>query len=203
LSEADQVAVRGKLDDYTRLYAFLSQLIPFADADLEKLHVYARLLRRRIPAPREELPREIQQNIDMDAYAVRQASSGSIGLARGVQALDPIGAGAIHQPAPADMEPLSRIIQELNAKFGTDFTDEDRVFIQNLENRLGANDALKATVRVSPPENARLSFERFVERELQGMVDTNFQFYKRVTDDREFGKYFVAWLFERYRRSLG
>jgi type I restriction enzyme R subunit len=202
LDEPHQVVFRGKATDYTRLYAFLSQLIPFADADLEKLYAFTRLLRRRIPAPPEELPREIQQNIDMDAYAVRQVASGSIGLARGVRPLDPLGAGAIHEPPPADFEPLSAIIRELNAKFGTDFTDDDKVFIQNLESRLGANDALKATVRVSPADSARLSFEQFVERELQGMVDTNFQFYKRVTDDAEFGRFFLNWLFERYRKGV-
>ena len=37
----------GCLVDYVRLYAFLSQIITFADADLEKLYVFARLLLRR------------------------------------------------------------------------------------------------------------------------------------------------------------
>ena len=34
------------------------------------------------------------------------------------------------------------------------------------------------------------------------MVDTNFKFYKRVTDDREFARFFVDWLFERFRKGL-
>lgn len=37
----------------------------------------------------------------------------------------------------------------------------------------------------------------------QDMVDTNFKLYKRVTDDPEFAKYFLNWLFERFRRGLG
>jgi len=37
---------------------------------------------------------------------------------------------------------------------------------------------------------------------LQDMVDTNFRFYKRITDDREFSGFFLDWLFERYRKSL-
>ena len=57
-------------------------------------------------------------------------------------------------------------------------------------------------MRVSPPDSARLSFEQFVERELQGIVDTNFQFYKRVTDDAAFGRNFLNWLFERYRKGV-
>jgi hypothetical protein len=37
---------------------------------------------------------------------------------------------------------------------------------------------------------------------LQDMVDTNFKFYKRITDDREFSKYFLDWLFDRLRKSI-
>jgi hypothetical protein len=34
------------------------------------------------------------------------------------------------------------------------------------------------------------------------MVDTNFRFYKRITDDREFSRFFLDWLFERYRKTI-
>jgi hypothetical protein len=34
------------------------------------------------------------------------------------------------------------------------------------------------------------------------MVDTNFRFYKRITDDREFSGLFLDWLFERYRKTI-
>ena len=50
-----------------RLYAFLAQVLTFADADLEKFYAFARYLRRLLPADRAELPREVQQNIDMTA----------------------------------------------------------------------------------------------------------------------------------------
>ena len=114
----------------------------------------------------------------------------------------PLGPGAIHQPPPEQIEPLSRIIKELNDRFGTDFTDEDKVFIQRLENQLGASEALQAAIRANVPENARLTFDRVVSDELQDMVDTNFKFYKRVTDDPAFGKYFLDWLFDRFRKHV-
>ena len=65
LPEAEQRDFRGHLTDYVRLYAFLAQVLAFTDADLEKLYVFARHLRRLLPADREELPREVQQNIDI------------------------------------------------------------------------------------------------------------------------------------------
>jgi type I restriction enzyme R subunit len=197
---ADQAAFRSKLTDYVRLYAFLSQVVRFADAALEKLYVFARLLRPYIPGTPDSLPLEVQEKIDMESYRLARTWEGKIGLARGNTDLAPLGPGALQQAVPEQLEPLSRIIKELNDRFGTDFTDEDKVFIQRLENQLGMSEALQAAVRANVPENARLTFDRVVSDQLQDMVDTNFKFYKRVTDDSAFAKFFLDWLFDRFRR---
>jgi type I restriction enzyme R subunit len=197
LGAGDQDDFRGKLTDYVRLYAFLAQVLTFADAGLEKLYVFARLLRRYLPARREELPREIQQNIDMESYRVRETRSGKIALERGQGEVEPAGATLPRGLAPAEIEPLSQIIRELNERFGTDFSEEDRVFIQQLEGALAADAALAASLRANVPENARLTFDHVVSDRLQDMVETNFEFYKRVTDDPSFAKFFLDWLFER------
>src|SRR5439155_18165886 len=63
LSPKDRAEFRGALADYVRLYAFLSQILTFTDADLEKLYAFARHLRRILPSDRADLPREVQQNI--------------------------------------------------------------------------------------------------------------------------------------------
>jgi type I restriction enzyme R subunit len=202
LPEDEQAAFRGKLADYVRLYAFLSQVVRVADADLEKLYVFARLLRRALPGTPDSLPLEVQEKIDMEAYRLAQTWKGAIPLARGSGDLQPLGPGAIFQPLPEQIEPLSRIIKELNDRFGTDFTDEDKVFIQRLENTLQASEALKAAIRANVPENARLTFDHVVSDQLQDMVDTNFKFYKRVTDDPAFAKYFLDWLFDRFRHQV-
>ena len=63
----------------------------------------------------------------------------------------------VQPPHPDEIELLSQIIQELNRRFGTEFSDDDKVFIQHLEEKLAGDPALEATVRVNPPENARLT----------------------------------------------
>ncbi len=67
---------------------------------------------------------------------------------------------------------------------------------------LSSDPALVASIRANVPENARLTFDHVVSDRLQEMVETNFEFYKRVTDDSKFAKYFLDWLFERFRKSL-
>src|SRR5437867_6611883 len=92
LSPEEQHDFRGQLTDYARLYAFLAQVLTFADADLEKLYVFARHVRRLLPADPAELPREVQQNIDMESYRIQQTGSGKIALDRKTGLLDPVGA---------------------------------------------------------------------------------------------------------------
>ena len=67
---------RGGLRKYTRLYSFLAQILTFKDADLEKLHVFARYLRQLLPADGNELPREVQQKIDMESYRIQRTGQG-------------------------------------------------------------------------------------------------------------------------------
>lgn len=183
LPEEEQFDFRGVLTDYVRLYAFLPQILTFADADLEKLYVFARLVRRYLPVERDYLPVEIQRSIDMESYRIRQTFAGRVKLARGQQEVEPVGPGVSHILAQEQLEPLSQIIRELNERFGTDFAEDDRVFIRELEDRPAVDQALVLSVRVNTPENARLTFDHVVSDRLQDMVDTNFRFYKQVTDD--------------------
>jgi type I restriction enzyme R subunit len=202
LSEEERVTFRGLLTNYVRLYAFLSQILTFADADLEKLYVFARLLRRYLPFEREHLPREIQQNIDMESYRIQRTYRGKIPLERGQKEIVPIGAKGQYEPPVEELETLSQIIRELNERFGTDFTEDDEVFIRHLEDKLSVDKSLRVSVRVNTPENARLTFDNVVTDRLQDMVDTNFKFYKRITDDEQFAQFFLDWLFERFRKKV-
>jgi type I restriction enzyme, R subunit len=168
--DEEKADFKGHLTDYVRLYAFLSQIITFVDTDLEKLYAFGRLLLRKLPASLERLPLEIQQNIDKEIYT----------------------------PGHDELEPLSQILRDLNEHFGTDFTEEDKLCLVEIEQRLAYNTALEASVRVNPPENARLTFDLVVNDLLQDMIDGHFKFYKHVNDDPEFARTLLDLLIERY-----
>lgn len=68
--EQEQADFRKILNNYLRLYAFLSQIIAFVDTELEKLYHFARHLLRKLPIERHRLPIEVQQNIDLQSYRV-------------------------------------------------------------------------------------------------------------------------------------
>ncbi len=193
---------RSALTSYVRLYAFLSQVITFVDADLEKLYVFGRLLLRKLPIERDRLPVEVQQSIDIESYRVQQTRTGKIELKRGTQELPSIGPQG-SRTAAEELEALSAIIRVLNERFGTDFTEEDRVFIKQLEERIATNPALESSVRVNTKENARLTFDHVANELFEQMIDANFKFYKQVRDNPEFSGHFFDLMFDRYWKSVG
>jgi len=201
ISEEEQHDFRGQLTDYARLYAFLAQVLTFADADLEKLYVFARHLRRLLPADRVELPREVQQNIDMESYRIQQTGSGKIALDRKTGVLAPVATKESHGTAPAEMETLSRIIAELNERFGLNLGPEHRVTLGQMMEKLDDDPGLDASARVNTRENVRLTFDQKVEHVIQEIVDSNFELYKRITDDRAFGEAVKNFLFDQYLRA--
>ncbi len=201
LSKEEQADFRGQLTDYVRLYAFLAQVMPFAEAGLEKLYVFARHLRRLLPADREALPREVQQNIDMESYRIQQAGSGKISLERKPGVLDPAGAKGKHGTTPEELEALSRIIAELNDRFGLNLGPEHRVTLGQMMAKLDDDAGLDAAARVNTRENVRLTFDQKVEHVIQEIVDSNFELYKRITDDRAFGEAVKNFLFDQYLRA--
>jgi type I site-specific restriction-modification system R (restriction) subunit len=201
VSEKEQYDFRGQLTDYVRLYAFLAQVLTFADAGLEKLYVFARHLRRLLPADRFELPREVQQNIDMESYRIQQTGNAKIVLERKGGNLDPQSARGGHGLPPEEIESLSRIIAVLNERFGLNLGPEHRVTLEQLMEKLDGDAALDAAVRVNTRENVRLTFDHKVESVIQEIVDSNFELYQRITDDRGFGEAIKNFLFDQYLRG--
>ncbi|MCS6948446.1 MAG: putative DNA binding domain-containing protein, partial [Steroidobacteraceae bacterium] len=201
LSKEEQHDFRGQLTDYVRLYAFLAHVLTFADADLEKLYVFARHLRRLLPADRETLPREVQQNIDIESYRIQQTGSGRIALERKPGTLEPLGTKGAYGVVPEEIEALSRIIAELNERFGLNLGPEHRLTLSQMMQKLDEDAALDAAARVNTRENVRLTFDQKVEHVIQEIVDSNFELYKRITDDRVFGEAIKNLLFDHYVRT--
>ena len=191
---------RGQLVDYIRLYAFLAQVLTFADPDLEKLYVFARHLRRLLPAGRDELPREVQQNIDMESFRIQRTSRGRIALDRQARPLDPAGSKPRGGGPDEELEALSRIIKALNERFGLNLGPEHRITLEQIRSALDGDAGLDASARVNTRENVRLTFDPKVEDKIQEIVETNFGLYKRITDDPDFGRALKNYLFDDYIR---
>ncbi len=196
--EQEQREFRGRLTEYTNLYAFLAQVITFSDPELEQLHQFARCLLRLLPVPREDQPRELQKFVDVNSVRLVQAARESISPEPGKGLLEHQKGGGVASKPDPQLEPLSQILKLLNERFGTDFKDEDRQFIETLEDKLDADVGMASSFAVNTRENARLTFDHKVRDNVQDMIDTNFKFFKQINDKPEFADFLNDLLFDRY-----
>jgi type I restriction enzyme R subunit len=73
LNEDGQVDFKGKAKVFCRTYSFLSSVIPYSNAEWEKLSILLNLLIAKLPAPQEEdLSKGILEAIDIDTTASRR-----------------------------------------------------------------------------------------------------------------------------------
>ena len=93
------------------------------------------------------------------------------------------------------------IIAELNERFGLELGPEHRVTLGQMMERLDSDEALGVAARVNTRENVRLTFDQKVEQVIQEIVDSNFDLYRRITDDRAFGDVIKNHLFDQYVRG--
>jgi type I restriction enzyme R subunit len=201
--EADRRAFRGLLQRYAELYAFLGQVLPFADAELEQLYQFCRCLLRLIKPEPEDQPRELQKFVDLNTVRLVQAAWEAIAPEPGKGVLEHRKAGEPGGKPEEQLEPLSQILKLLNERFGTDFQEEDKEFLETLEEKLDADAGLAASFAVNTRENARLTFDLKVRDHVQDMIDSNFKFFKQINDKPEFAEFLNDLLFDRYAGRRG
>ncbi len=184
----ERIRFKHRLRAYINAYAFLSQIITFQDAALERLYLFARLLIRALPRERSREQLSLHDLVDLENYRIEQTYSGSIQIPSNegqLKALSDLDVSGLTDP---EKTALSQVIQEINERFGTEFTEADRVFFAELKARLAANESLQASARINPPESVRLLYDALFKMTLQAMIDRNFQMFKRINDDEEFGQ---------------
>jgi type I restriction enzyme, R subunit len=197
--EDERAGFRGALAAYTRLYGFLSGVVEFADPELEKLYLWARLLLTKLPTPEGGLPLDVQTDIELESMKVRRRGRQRIELAGEPPGeVTPVAAPAAGAAGTEDLAPLSQIIEELNDHFGVELGEDDRVSILRLEEKLDEDAGLEKTMRVNDPEDAKLSFDQIAEREFDEIMKSNSKLYKLVMNDELLRARLFARLYDRF-----
>ena len=160
--EEQRAAFRDKLSGYVNLYAFLSQIIPYADPDLEMLYTFGRFLLPHLPQGGEGGRVRLGDEVMLRYYRMERAFSGTIDLKdgenEGVKSPTAVGTGK----AQEQQAPLSEIIQTLNERLGTQFTEEDRLFFQQIKEKACGNEQVIQTALANPLDKFELGIKKLI-----------------------------------------
>jgi type I restriction enzyme R subunit len=192
---------RGKVQAFRNLYAFLSQIIPYQDSDLERLYVFLRHLATKLPRRRSGPTYEFDDEVRLEYYRLQKISEGSISLTDGVaRPLDgpkEVGSGLSREAAV----PLSQLIDLVNERFGTEFNQADQLFFDQIVEAAVGDDGLRQAAAVNPEDKFELVFRNLLERLFVERMDQNEEIFVRYMNDAPFRDIVSAWMAsEAYRR---
>jgi type I restriction enzyme R subunit len=200
-AEAETELWRGKLVAFLNLYAFLSQVIPYQDSDLERLYVFLRHLSGKLPRRKSGPAYQFDDEVRLEYYRLQKISEGSISLgkeyARRLDGPTEVGSGLVVQ----EPVPLSRLIDLVNERFGTDFNQSDQLFFDQIVEAAVLDDGMRQAAAVNSEDKFELVFKNLLQTLFVERMDQNEDIFMRYMNDPAFQKTVTAWMAaEAYRR---
>ena len=202
LTEEQQDDFRAKCKTYVRLYVFLAQIVPFVNPYLERLYLFLNHLQNKLGKQRDEdLAQGILDNIDMESYRLQKEGEFAIQLQQGDE-LKPIPTEMRGSAAEPEMEYLSNIVKAFNEKFGTTFTNEDKVrkmtqdLMQDVKDDKTAMDNISASLSKNDLQNARITFADILKEKMINHIDSNFEVFKEYNDNPGFKAFLAGQMFK-------
>ena len=201
--EEEREEFRGQLKAYRNLYAFLSQIIPYQDSDLERLYAFVRNLLTKLPPPGDGQAFVLDDEVALRFFRLQQMTEGSIDLSEGetypLKGPTDVGTGQVRDEDVA----LSSLIDRLNERFGTDFTEADQLFFDQIRVSAENDESIAEAARA----NNLMDFTAYLDRRLDelfiGRMEGNEEIFKRVMRDNKFrsaAHEHLAWeIFQRVR----
>jgi len=194
LDEDGQVDFKGKAKAFVRTYGFLASVLPYSNADWEKLLIFLNFLIPKLPAPKEEdLSRGILEIIDMDSYRVEVKTSLKIDLADQDGEVVPVPtSGGGRKPEP-ELDKLSNIIENFNDQFGNiDWKDRDKILkliTEEIPAKVAADTAYQNAMKNNDEKTARIEHDAALRQVMTDLLADHTELFKQFSDDPSFKKW--------------
>ena len=203
--EDEQEDFRTALRDFVRAYAFLAQIVPYGDPDMESLYYYGKYLLQRLPKVADEsgavdlADKVVLTHLRTDLIADQDDISLSPG---DVEALVAVTGGGAGKKYDEPLEALSALIAALNEKFGTDFTDADRIWFEQQEAHLVADEDAQAAAKNNDMDQYRIWVEPKIEEIIIDRHDSNESLFQAFFDKPDFRELLVKYLVENSYKKI-
>ena len=178
-NEEDSQIFRTTLARFNRIYGFISQVCRMFDRDLHKFSVYAKFLYKVLP--KEKGPYiTIDDKVLLEYYRLEKEFDGSISLSGNEGGLGGIKGEAGARPKKSNS--LAEIIAAINEKYGTNFTEMDKV-LEQIQQDFLADEKLVSFAQNNDEAMFGLKFEQEFENFAAKRYEENDAFFIKMFTD--------------------
>ncbi len=181
LEAEQQDMFKSTLARFNRIYAFITQVCRLFDRDIHKFSVYAKHLYTMLPKGGQERV-SVDDKVLLEYYRLEKDFEGDIQLEGSPEGFRPITGEAGRKEKKRD--PLTVIIDKINEKYGTSFTEMDKVLLQ-MENDYASQEKWHSYAQ----NNDRKTFMLLFEKDFPNMAATRYEqnedFFVKMFSDPE------------------
>lgn len=199
LDTEEQIKFKSSAKAFCRTYGFLGAILPYGDADWEKLSIFLNLLIPKLPSPRDDdFSEGILDVIDLDSYRLEAQESMSIKLEDADAEVAPVPAGSAGHIVNPEMDLLSIILNDFNDMFGNiDWKEPDNVRRQiiAIPDMVAKDEKYQNAMKNSDKQNARIESERALQQVIFSVMADNMELFKQFQDNPSFKKWLSDMVF--------
>ena len=194
---------KSTLAAFNRVYAYITQVCRLFDKDIHKFSVYSKFLYAMLPKGQGGDKVNIDDKVLLEYYKLEKDFEGAIELESVDGGYVPISGEAGHREPKKD--PLTIIIDKINERFGTQFTEMDKVLVQ-MENDYAKQEKWQSYAKNNDRSTFMLLFEKDFPTMAAERYEQNDEFFRRLFGDPEMMKQVMntvgALLYERLKKQF-
>ena len=192
--EIDEFKTKAKL--YTKFYAFISQIINFDEPKFEELHQFLKVLSKKIVdlgTKEDILSQDVLDSVDFDSYRNQKMTANARIVINENNELAQIPSTSTGGNIEDDKDILENILGEFNNRFGTDFSDEDKVkqILENISAEIANDPIKKASFQDADRHNRKLTFKKLLDDKMYAGVESHMQLLNNYSGNQDFQDYLL------------
>jgi len=191
---------KSKIQQFIRMYGYLSQIINFQDIELEKSYIFLKYLNKKLPK-RDSDTVDIYDSIDLDSLRIQKTFEKIEGLINEDAIVDPPTFGG-KDPKEPEKDLLSEIIGQINRTYGVNITEEDKVDLDRLKKRLVDDPEVEKYMKGDNSEdNKKTFFKKQFNDLMVDYVNDRFEFYKKMEDNQDMKNMIFQMMYSDYKKQ--
>ena len=191
---------RMKVASYTRLYSYLSQIINFSDVELEKHYIFYRYLSKKLkPKTKEKV--NIENLIDLESLRIQKLHDHIDPLEKIDHEYEGIKTTVgIFNPPTKDL--LSDIIETINLRYGINLTEDDKVNLNSVRQKIFEDEEIKKYMNgANSEQNKHDYFKKQFDSVILSLLKDRFDFYKKLDENSGLKNLIFDKIYKDYRES--
>ncbi|MHA4260492.1 DEAD/DEAH box helicase family protein [Bacillus cereus] len=191
LEEEEKDAFKAAATKFVRTYAFILQIATFIDLDLHKLYIYLNYLLRKLPRSSKDKDVYMADDVALEYYRNQKVFEGGIELEQiGGVDLKPTshGAGGVVEDEKVR---LSSILDKLNDRFGTEFTETDFLSRDQVKEDMLNSEDIQQKAKNNTKDNFKFAFEKSFINFVIDRMGSNEKFFMKILENEEFKNFIM------------